>query len=396
MRHKCAPTVLALVFVLLVAAPTFSQTASSDATNEAISSPVADVYVQTEHGVTVYNANANGQLTLVKGSPFDNTGQMEAINGGFLISVGTNELHAYSIESTGAMGPQAAVIDTQRFAGYQCGTTLGPTLLDHGGQYFAVGLGGNTSNECSSLQTYKIAPNGQFTFLGDSLSTLGVHQYAYQVNVTTWSSNDLFAYGVQTQQGAAAFLAYRRGSAGDLVVDGSFTEKDPTPDPSISSGNYAPALLAADNASHLAVVMNEPFGPNCCSYFQLASYTINDSTGAITSTNTWANMPALPFYPYALAMSWSGQFAAVGGSAGLQLYHFNGAAPATADGGVLLPKIAFDQVQWDKKNHLYALSYTSGQLYVYTVTSTGISEAAGSPYTIAKPYGIIGMIVVPK
>lgn len=394
MAHPTATMTFALATVLLAAGPAFTQTASSDATRAAATAaPIANVYVQTQHGVNVYNASPSGQLTLVKGSPFTDAGQMEGINGGFLLSVGTDYLHSYRLESDGAVGAQAAQIDTQKYAGYQCGTTAGDALLDHTGQFFTVGLYGSNSSDCSSLQSYKLAPNGEFTFLGDSVSTDGVHGSTYQVNVSTYSSNDLFAYGVQQQQGASVFLAYRRGTAGDLVVNGSFTEKDPTPNPTDS--NYAPWLVAADNASHLAVVMNEPFGPNCCSYFQLASYTINDQTGAITSTNTWQNMPALQIYPNDIAMSWSGNLVAVGGL-GLQLYHFNGASPATAFGGVLLPKVNIDQVAFDKQNHLYALSVSGSQLYVYTVTSSSVTEAPGSPYAISKPYSDDSLIVVPK
>jgi hypothetical protein len=39
---------------------------------------------------------------------------------------------------------------------------------------------------------------------------------------------------------------------------------------------------------------------------------------------------------------------------------------------------------WDKDNHLYALNAFSGRLHVYTATSTGVVEAAGSPYNL--PY----------
>ena len=392
MSHPTAPLTVALATVLLSAGPAFTQTASSEAT-KAATAPIADVYVQTQHGVNVYTANSAGLLTLVKGSPFYDSGQMEAVNGGFLLSVGTDYLHSYRIESDGAIGAQAAQIDTQKYAGYQCGTTFDPALLDHTGQFFTVGLYGSSSGGCSSLQTYKVASNGQFTFVGDSVSTDGVHTSVYQTVVSTYSSNDLFAYGAQEQQGGGVYLAYRRASAGDLVVNGSFTEKDPTPNPTDS--NYAPWLVAADNAGHLAAVMNEPFGPNCCSYFQLASYTINSQTGAISSTNTYQNMPATQIYPNDIAMSWSGNLVALGGL-GLELFHFNGASPATTFGGVLLPKVNIDKVAFDKNNHLYALSDSSGQLYVYTVTSSSVTEAPGSPYTISKPYGYTPLIIVPK
>lgn len=378
---------------VLLAVPISSQSAQAATT----SATVANVYVQGQHGIYVYSANSTGQLTLVKGSPFADTGQMEGINGGYLISVGTDLLHSYHVESNGAVGSQAGQINTQSYGGAACGTTSGLSLLDHTGQFFAVELAnGSDNNGCSALQTYKIGSTGQFTFLGDSESTYGYHGMAFPTNVSTYSSNDLFAYGVQGQVYANGFLAFKRASAGDLVVDSQFSQAGPQPNPSNGdAGNYFPNIVAADNTSHLAAAVNTPFASNSDT-FQLASFTINNTTGAITSSNTYSNMPVLKVYPGVMNMSWAGNLLAIAGSPGLQLFHFNGAAVPTPYGGVLLPNVNISQLAWDKSNHLYVLSYPSQQLYVYTVTSTKIAEVPGSPYKVSAPYGWVGMIVVPK
>ncbi len=94
-------------------------------------------------------------------------------------------------------------------------------------------------------------------------------------------------------------------------------------------------------------------------------------------------------------MSPSGQLLAIAGAPGLQVFHFDGASPITAFGAPLLTSVNIDQLGWDNSNHLYALSYASGELYVYTVTPTSISQAAGSPYKVTGAYGIKGLIVVP-
>jgi len=62
----------------------------------------------------------------------------------------------------------------------------------------------------------------------------------------------------------------------------------------------------------------------------------------------------------------------------------------------LLPEVDIDQITWDDTNHLYALSYSAGELYVYTVTPTSIGEVPGSPYKIEDSYGLNGLIVVPR
>jgi hypothetical protein len=81
---------------------------------------------------------------------------------------------------------------------------------------------------------------------------------------------------------------------------------------------------------------------------------------------------------------------------GIQLFHFNGAAPITPYSKLLLPGVEIDQLTWDNSSHLYALGYAAQRLYVYTVTPTSINEVAGSPFTVQNAYGSSGLIVVPK
>jgi hypothetical protein len=377
---------------LLCAGPAFSQTTQVAAVTSA---PVAVVYVQGLYGVYVYDASTTGQLTAIAGSPFADTGQMEGVEGGYLISVGTDYLHSYHLGSNGSVGSQASEINTQSYSGSECGTTEGPALLDHSGAYFAVQLAGSSSISCSALQTYKIGSNGQFTFLGAQLSTLGYHDQTYEQTISTYSSNDLFAYGVQGQVYADLFLAFKRAAAGDLVTDSGYTQTGPVSDPSVADSSYFPVAIAADPANHLAAAMNMPFSENS-NTFQLASFTINNTTGAIQSTNTYANMPTLQVYPTSMGMSWDGTLLAVGGCPGLELFHFNGASPPTAFGPPLPINVCFDHVAWDKSDHLYAIGYGSQELYVFTVTQSGIVLAPGSPYQLNNAYGVDGLIVVPK
>ena len=370
--------------------------------------PVANVYVQTKSGVRVYNAAPSGQLTLVAGSPFGESGQMEAVRGtSYLISVGTSYLHSYKLKSNGGLGAQVTQINTASYGGSQCGPTTGGNILDKTGQYFTVQLWGaldsNGNTICSAYQTYKLSSTGYFTYLGVAENTTIGYRDPAALNISTYSSNDLFAYGAnQPDPYASQFYAFSRASAGDLIKNGNFTQKGPTSNPNAGS-NYFPLLVAADPFSHLAAVMNLPF--SSIDGFWLASYSINDTTGAISSTNSYANMPKLDVYPSSIAMSPSGKVLAIGGSPGLQLFHFNGSSAPTLYHGNLFSTTAnpnIDQVAWDNNNHLYALSYDTGylhataKLYVFTVTSTSVKLAPGSPYKITGSYGAKGLIVVPR
>jgi hypothetical protein len=157
--------------VALFAIPAFTQT--SETIESAAPATVANVFVQVTNGVNVYTATAAGKLTLVKGSPFAVSGQTEGVNGKYLISVGTTNLHTYPISSTGAIGKQIASVNTQNYHGAECGTTSvngypNGSVLDHTGQFFYVQLFGAQYQEgnttCASWQSYQIASKDNLAF----------------------------------------------------------------------------------------------------------------------------------------------------------------------------------------------------------------------------------------
>jgi hypothetical protein len=142
---------------------------------------------------------------------------------------------------------------------------------------------------------------------------------------------------------------------------------------------------------------------------QLASYSV-DGSGNISSTNTWQNMPTPDVGPTLLRISPGGGLLAVAGGTcswcvlsadtagnGLQVFHFNGANPITHYTGVLTTD-PIEQMEWDNDSHLFALSDEAGKLRVYRVTTSGYSEAPGSPVTVkgkVNATGPYGLAVVP-
>jgi hypothetical protein len=95
--------------------------------------PVAYVYVSTSKGINLYDVASTGKLTLVSGSPFKTTGLMIGSNGKYFVSLGTDYIHSYLIGSNGAIKQQESQINTQLYAGADCGTTAG-AVLDHTGR----------------------------------------------------------------------------------------------------------------------------------------------------------------------------------------------------------------------------------------------------------------------
>jgi hypothetical protein len=113
-----------------------------------------------------------------------------------------------------------------------------------------------------------------------------------------------------------------------------------------------------------------------------------DANGNLTTTNTSASMPGTAVTAINdLKISPAGNLLAVGGTGGLQVFHFNGANPASLYTD-LLTTDTINQMFWDCSNHIYAISQAANKLYVFTVTASTYQEAPGSPYTIDQPQSL--------
>jgi hypothetical protein len=381
-----------LCATLVFAGPIFAQTSQP---KEPSPSPVADVYVQTHSGIDVFTTNSSGYLTRTQ-TDAAVSGQLGAISGTHLVSIGLDNLHTYKINSNGTIGSSTAETNSQYFPGSECGNNTGSTAsFDHTGEYFYLQL--NNYDGCIAMQTYKLASSGALEFRGnvdwgvDSPST----------NVTT-ASNDALSYGVFQQGGQSnEFAAYKRTGAGYLGANPDFYAEMPTGYEDGEGWTYYPELVSADPYGDLAAVVYEEdeYG-DWDGYYRIASFAI-ESDGAIYSNQNYYNMPYLyNGSPTVMNASPSGVLMAVGGTSGLAVYHFDQAQPMGTYIEDLLPGIQIDQLAWDKSNHLYALSYEAdsgyGALYVFTITPNNDTQTETLYFYPQIVYGNTGLVVVPK
>ncbi len=382
MKHliKCSAALYAIASAMSAGA----QNSSIQTQGAASGTIAAYVYVSTSPSsgvsqINAYSASSNGKLAAVAGSPFnfgsENLTQM-AVNSKFLFaSSNFTDIYSISIASNGAL-QQVSQIDASTYNPYQSG---GPAevFLDHTGtilydlDYDAYGTGGN------AYQAFSMdGSTGQLNFL-----QLGPNGGLLQNSVLSFIGSNVFAYGAGCYEGSGGIYGYQRNSNGTL------TQLSITPSIPVapkSEGQYCPYLAAADPNNNVAITMEpnndiSPSGP-----VQIAVYTA-DSDGNLTTQSTAHNMPTTQAGPtYGINDMWmspSGKLLAVGGTSGLQVFHFNGANPVTPYTG-MLTGTEIDQLFWDNVNHLYALSRTAGKLYVFTVTPTEHVQASGSPYSI--------------
>ncbi len=343
---------------------------------------VAYVYISnnTWSEINAFVAASNGQLTPVSGSPFPGNVGYLAANSTYLFGDDNVDIYTYSIAGDGAP-TQVSSINAEQY-GNNCGPyalfldRTGATLYDR-------------VYECDSSDAYQflsIQPSaGDLTYLGVTDSTT-----AYYVPLSFLASN-LHAYGAQCNGNMYwSIFAFQRNQDGTLTP---LNASLPTPAPKKGTF-YCPNLTTTDNSSHVVIpmqaVLQQSFGSDGLP--QMATYTA-DSSGNLTTKSTYSNMPRTAVKSVNdILFSPSGKLVAVGGTAGLQIFHFNGAEPLTRATG-LLTTYEIDQFFWDNANHLYAISQSAGKLFVFTITPTGAKQAPGSPYAITNPANIA---VMPK
>jgi hypothetical protein len=388
-----ASTRLSCIFAALctsaAAVPIALAQTSPDVPSAVSTAPVAFVYVSNNpkgsstNEIVAFAAAANGKLTSVPGSPFRDDVTSMAVNGKYLFASTRNGIYvaAFAIESDGALRWTKSTNIIQ-YNQDDCGSS-GPLLLDHtGASLYDIEFRGDCANNV--LQSFSIQKStGLLHNLGGS--TGGI----FLDGPLTFTGNNVYAYTFTCVPGFSFENdAYKRSSSG-LLSGINFN----MPIPAAKKGAaWCISYTAADPANHLATTFQPVVSPETPFTFnpdgpaQIATYTV-DASGNLTTTSTRANMPATAVGTVIdINMAPSGKLLAVGGTAGLQVFHFNGGNPATHYTG-LLTNNQIDQFFWDNANHLYAIG--ASKLFVFTVTSTSFSQAPGSPYTIGNPQGII-------
>ena len=384
-------TVVAVIFAstILASAQINSSSTKTNSTVAAASTPAAFVYVSStvantnsQNHVNGYAAAADGSLTPIPGSPFPASLNYLAVTGRWLFGVlqsGSPTDNGQVIDSY-SIAPNGALTFKDKANAVESGGGIISIYLDHTGSslyadYYTTNndyLNYSVNHSTGALSYVSTLPEGPADF-----------------TPVNFIGNNVYAYSSSCYHFDPLIISLKRASDGSLSrLNGNSTF--PTEK---SGGIYCPLQAAADPTNHVAIAM-QPLTPNWDSdgLWQLATYTA-DASGHLTTTSTNENMPSVAVGTVRdYRMSPSGKFLAVGGSLGLQLFHFNGANPITKLTGDLTAS-PVDQLFWDNANHVYAISRTGGKLYVFTVTSTGAKQAPGSPHKITGPQNII---VLPK
>jgi hypothetical protein len=389
-RHFRVLSLFALVTTVssVLAAQVLSSPTDAALQNPAAASPIAFVYVSSSPSsntfeINAYAASSNGKLTAAPGSPFP--AEVSSLTSSSKYLFGTNgvEIDSFSIAKDGAIALVSS-INAQQLNQDDCGGPADMFLDRTGSTLYDMDYIPCANNR---YQSFRVGgDSGELTYAGATAAATPAFETAL-----SFLANNKYAYGSSCLfQVGPLIYGFRRAG------DDSLRELSTNPAMPVGPAGdyYCPGGAAApDAANHLAFVVwpmngsdQQPTGGPA----QIAVYTADES-GNLTTSSTYQNMPtAVSGYDFKASLS--GKYLAAGGPNGLQIFHFNGANPVTPI-TALLPIAKIDQLAWDNNDHLYAIGNAAGQVYVWKVTSTGVREAPGSPYSITNPQSIT---VVPR
>jgi hypothetical protein len=373
---------------------TFAANATSAASSSA---PVAYVYVARPTHIDGFAAAANGQLTPLPGSPLADTNVNKlSVTKKWLFGLSGDgtKIYTFSIASDGSLEKIATESTWKGESGNPCNDNQDIQVDTSGTTLYSQLNSVSCEDYPGGYTSFHILSNGYLQFLGASGGYIDDSGQGDVVSLKM-AGTGTFGYDGQCEEDEdieSVIDIYKRQSDGFM----QYVSQNTTPPTDYDGAGYCAGQVASDSENHLAVAFqreDDKTGDN--GYYEgpyfLATYT-EDASGNLSTTSSSDNMPqAMVSHNLdinTMSISPSNQFLAVGGY-GFQIFHFNGANPITPDSGVLQPNATVEKFAWDKANHLYVLAWNT--LYVYTVTSSGITQASGSPYSIPEAGGLIAL-----
>ena len=330
--------------------------------------------------IAAYQSDSNGQLTPVAGSPFAVNAAYMTMSGKYLFTTDGTNIYTYAVASDGGIA-QTSSIDANQSNPNHCGSPISLFTDRTGSTLYDL----DYVSDCANNQygSFSIdSSTGALTFIALSGAASPVFN-----KPLSFLGNDMYGYSASCWHYIQEIYGFQRNSDGSLTLVSDLGSAPPMPTPP-PGDTYCPWLAAADTGNHVAITLSamnvssfQADGPT-----QIAVYTA-DGAGKLSPNSTAADMPEVVVGNVSdMQMSPAGNYLAVAGT-GLQVFNFNGANPVTQLTG-LLTNTPIDQIAWDHSNHLYAISHSAGQLFVFTVTSDGATQAPGSPYKVTVPVNI--------
>ncbi len=365
---------LSCIALSLLALPVFAQSANRNAL-----APAGRTYVYvgsfdgSAYSISGFAVAADGSAQSISGSPFNLPSLGMISFGNHLYADDQQNIFSYSVGSNGVLTTTSEVNGLAY-------------IQDPGDQYVSalnIDRTGHTLNSvdtCSSCNSevlpWMVGADGQLSYMGGPTLPTGPAKWQ---GILTFSADDRFAYTPISQD----FGTFQRHANGTLTfIRPGVVAAPPLPNPQQQVCNINTVAASAQGYVTLAWY-GGGLGCNAGGYV-LGNYNVA-SNGALNFVPGSQVTPAVR--ENAMAFDATGTYLAVAGN-GLQILKVR------ADGrmsvlGAPVQVQGLNYVMWDNAGHVYAVG---DGLYIFNFNGQTLTQAPGSPYTIANP---VSLAVVP-
>jgi len=316
---------------------------------------------QSTAGIYGFSILPDGTATAVSGSPVSGPSSYVLTNSAFVFGTDGANITSYSRGANGSLQQSSTT-----YAVLSNGSepwVVQAMSLDHTGQtLYAME---NAGSDDLYYLSFSIGPDGKIANVG---------KIGPNVNYSSslvFSPDNNYAYGFGCFHIGWQITAFRRNGDGMLAQIGTNAGWPAY----AGTGNgqvYCPVAEAVSQTGYLAVA-DAVLGTTTRG---VGTYKLN-SDGSLSLVQNSALQTQLTDV-HAMNFDPSGEFLALAGNGGIQMYQLASSGTLAPVGGVQESGSNFVGVQWDSDNHLYAIS--SAGLSVFTNAQGVLTPAAGSPH----------------
>lgn len=315
--------------------------------------------------ISGFNITADAVAHPLPRSPYSGPAGSVVTNGAYVFATDGTNIQTYTRNADGSLvrGPSISGVahnDTPT------GSGVGPLTLDRTGQNLYVGEINFQGAENDAIAQFAIVSGGVLNFLTNSAINVDA------ASPLTFSQDNRFAYGQGCYFINFDLFGLARQANGTLQF---FNDNAAIPLTGNPNDTVCPDSSSASAKNYLALEAGVVGTSNPNNF--LATYRIN-SDGTLSLVPN-SNVPVT--IGGVLAFDPSGNYVALAGSGGIQVFQLNANGIPAPLGMPQQTSVKFDAARWDNSGHLYAIG-NSG-LYVFNFAQ-GILTEAGSPYPVSS------------
>lgn len=320
-----------------------------------------------------FSVLADGTATPVQGSPTNGPNSNVLTNGAYVFSTDGHNIATYARSNNGSL-QQPAVQNAIPNPGSPNAYLIGSLSLDHTGQtIYATEDAGADDNY---IFFFNVGANGAISGTGQ------IGPNVDYVSSLVFSPDNNYAYGYGCFHANWDVTGFKRNSDGTLTKLGSESTNPAVPPFAASGQMYCPVAEAVSAGGYLAVAAAQ-LGTNA--NYSIVVFHINSdgSLSFVSSTDTAfpSGSGCCGGAQVTFTFDPTGTYLAAADKAGLQMFRLVPGGILAPIGGLQQPGPNYQAVQWDQKDHVYAIS--DSQLYVFKNAEGKLVPAPGSPSATA-------------